>query len=101
LVSGSRRAGVIPNALDFADDPNIVPEDYNPGIIRDGLSIIPYCIAPHYHSDHPDSERINQVIAYFIENKLLFTALRDGEIIIDDYHHFIVRSALIGAIDVY
>ena len=37
------------------DDPKIVPTGYPPAIIWECLGLIPYAIAPHYKSDHPES----------------------------------------------
>lgn len=68
--------------IDLVDDPRIVPEGYQEDIIWEGLSLINYCIATHYKSDHYESELINKTVEYFIENKILFKALRDGEVII-------------------
>lgn len=50
--------------------------------IWDGLNILNYSIVPHYKSDHPESESANKVVDYMIENKILFKALKDGEVII-------------------
>lgn len=68
--------------IDLVDNPEIVPEGYQGDIIWEGLSLINYCIAPHYKSDHYKSELINKTIEYFLENKILFKALRDGQVII-------------------
>lgn len=68
--------------LDLVDDPQIAPEGYESDVIWDGLSQIDYCIAPHYKSNHIESESINKTIEYFLENKILFKALRDGEVIV-------------------
>jgi len=35
-------------------------------------------------SDHPESEAIEKEVEYCIENKNLFMAHRDGEVIIED-----------------
>ena len=68
--------------IDLVDNPQIVPEGYQGDIIWEGLSLINYCIAPHYKSDHYESELIDKTVDYFLENKILFKALRDGEVII-------------------
>ena len=68
--------------IDLVDDPEVVPEDYQGDIIWEGLSLINYCIAPHYKSDHYESELIDKTVEYFLENKILFKVLRDGEVII-------------------
>ena len=68
--------------IDLVDDPEVVPEGYQGDIIWEGLSLINYCIAPHYKSDHYESELIDKTVDYFLENKILFKVLRDGEVII-------------------
>ena len=68
--------------IDLVDDPQLAPEGYESNIIWEGLSLINYCIAPHYKSNHDESELIDKTIEYFIENKILFKALRDGEVVV-------------------
>lgn len=70
--------------LELVDNPNIVPQEYNKKIIWDGLDIIDYSIAPHYKSDHPESRMVDKEVKYFIENKMPFKTLRDGEVIIKE-----------------
>lgn len=68
--------------IDLVDDPQIVPAGYKSNVIWEGLGLINYSIAPHYRSNHDESELIDKTIEYFIENKILFKALRDGEVIV-------------------
>ena len=68
--------------IDLVDNPQIIPKGYQENIIWEGLSLINYCIATHYKSDHYESELVNKTVKYFLENKILFKALRDGEVII-------------------
>jgi len=68
--------------MDLIDDSNVKPYKNQQEIIWDGLDILDYSIIPHYHSDHPESESANKAVEYMIENKLLFKALKDGEVII-------------------
>ncbi|MDA9129439.1 peptidase E [Candidatus Gracilibacteria bacterium] len=70
--------------LDIVDDPNVFPYDDIQETIWEGLDILHYSISPHYDSDHPESEDIEKEIQYCIKNKILFKALRDGEVIIYD-----------------
>ncbi|MDI1234349.1 MAG: hypothetical protein PSX81_08710 [bacterium] len=39
-------------------------------------------ILPYSNSVHPETEDIGKSIEYCIDNKILFKALRDGEVII-------------------
>ena len=50
--------------------------------IWEGLGFFDYDFMPHYDSDHPESEDIGKTIKYCIDNKILFKALRDGDVII-------------------
>lgn len=72
------------HGLELVDDPNILPKGYNSEIIWEGLSIVHFSIAPHYKSNHPESENVNKEVEYFIKNKMPFKTLRDGEIIVRD-----------------
>lgn len=48
----------------------------------DGLGFVPFCIAPHYKSAHPESSRVDAMVEYFTEHGLPFVALRDGEVVL-------------------
>jgi dipeptidase E len=67
--------------IDFVDDPDIFPEGYKHEVIWKGLGLVPYAIAPHYKSDHPESEGIDKVVDYYEKNNIPYKALRDGEVI--------------------
>jgi dipeptidase E len=45
---------------------------------------VPFCLAPHYRSDHFESKLIEKSVEYFIENKIPFIALHDGEALLLD-----------------
>ncbi len=70
--------------IHLADDPSAMPLGYSPEVIWKGLSFVPYCIAPHYRSDHSESALIEKSVEYFIGNKIPFVALHDGESLIVD-----------------
>lgn len=70
----------------LVDDPNLFPDGYKKTIDWGGLNILEYCIAPHYRSDSSESVLIEKAINYFITNKILFKALRDGESITEGTH---------------
>jgi dipeptidase E len=72
------------HGLELVDEPNIVPQGYNQKIIRDGLGVVDFSIAPHYKSDHPESGMVDREVEYFIKNKVPFKTLRDGEVIIKE-----------------
>jgi dipeptidase E len=68
--------------IDLVDDPKLVPDGYNSEIIWEGVGLVPYAIAPHYKSDHPESADIDKSVEYMIDNHMPFIALRDGEVIV-------------------
>jgi dipeptidase E len=87
LVYGGYSAGIdilTPSlhGVEFVDDPNVVPDGYDPEIIWDCLGILPYAVAPHYRSAHPESAATEKSVEYLIDNHMLFRALRDGEAIV-------------------
>ena len=87
LVYGGYNAGAVvvtPTlaGIEFVDPPDVLADRYDPEVIWDGLGLVSFSIAPHYKSDHPDSQSIGRVVEYFIDNKMLFKALRDGEVIV-------------------
>ena len=89
MVYGGYSAGacVVTPTLDgihLADDPDSNPKGYDNEVIWDGVGIYPYCIAPHFRSDHPEAELIEKSVKYFIDKKLPFIALHDGEALLYD-----------------
>ncbi len=70
--------------LEIVDDPERVPEKYQPETIWEGLGILNYIIIPHYKSDHPESARVDKTVEYLIANNVPYKALRDGEVIVGE-----------------
>ena len=70
--------------IDLVDDPEVIPEGYSKQIIWDGLGLVPFSFAPHYRSDHPESELVEKSVEFFIENKIPFIALHDGDVYVED-----------------
>jgi dipeptidase E len=66
------------------DEPNDFPYAGNKEIIWDGLGVFDYALLPHYDSDHFESAAIGKELQTCIDNKWLFKALRDGDVIIID-----------------
>jgi dipeptidase E len=87
VVYGGYSAGIdmlVPSlhGIELVDDPYLIPEGYPSPIIWEGLGLLPYVVAPHYKSDHPESADIDKSVEYLIDHHLLFMALRDGEAIV-------------------
>jgi dipeptidase E len=70
--------------LELVDSIDLKVYNEDPEIVWEGLSILDYCLAPHYKSDHLESEDIDKLVDYYIQDKILFKALRDGEVEIID-----------------
>jgi dipeptidase E len=68
--------------VNLVDDPEVIPTGYDPAIIWKGLGVIPYTIAPHYKSDHPESAATDNLVQYYIDNHIPFKTLHDGEAIV-------------------
>jgi dipeptidase E len=87
LVYGGYSAGIdmlTPSlhGAELVDDPTIVPAGYESPIIWECLGLVPYAIAPHYKSKHPESTAVDKSVEYFIDNHIPFIAIRDGEAIV-------------------
>lgn len=68
--------------MELVDDVTEKPYGDKSEVIWDGLGILNYSVVPHYRSDHSESESVEKVIEYMIKNKILFRALKDGEVIV-------------------
>lgn len=66
----------------ITDDSNNFPYEEIKDTVWDGLGIINFAFEPHFDSDHPESASTDKEIKYCIENKILFKAFRDGEVMI-------------------
>ena len=71
--------------IDMVDDPENFPYQGIDKVIYEGLGIFNYSFMPHYDSDHPESVDIGKEIQRCIDNKWLFKALRDGDVIIKEH----------------
>jgi dipeptidase E len=89
LVYGGYSAGVsvlTPSlrGLELVDDPFVEPAGYKSDLIWEGLAILPYAVALHYRSDHPESADAERYVQYCVDHHVLFKVLRDGEVIVVD-----------------
>lgn len=51
-------------------------------MIWGGLGVLDYAVAPHYRSNHPESEDIEKCVEYFKANNIPYKTLHDGEAIV-------------------
>ncbi|WP_028809059.1 Type 1 glutamine amidotransferase-like domain-containing protein [Streptomyces sp. 351MFTsu5.1] len=80
-VAGTTLRGI----AGHVDDPDHVPAGYPAGPpLWDGLGLLPFAVAPHYRSDHPETDEIEHTVQYYIDHHEPFVALRDGEVIVVD-----------------
>ena len=87
LVYGGNSAGacaVTPtlHGIELCDDKDLILPGYDTEIVWEGLNVIPYSIAPHYKSDHPETIMIDAVVAYFEAHVMPFKTLQDGQAIV-------------------
>ena len=70
--------------LHFVDDAYKKVNSYPDKIVWNGLGLLDYCIAPHYKSNHPESELVERTVEYYIKNEMKYKTLQDGDVIIKD-----------------
>ena len=66
----------------ITDDANNYPYEQMQEQVWDGLGILDYAFEPHFDSNHPESKSTDIEIKYCVDNKILFKAYRDGEVLI-------------------
>jgi len=73
-----------PNLGSYAivDNANDFPYSQINKQVWEGLGILNFAFEPHYHSDHPESKSVDKEILHCIDNKILFKAYKDGEVLI-------------------
>jgi dipeptidase E len=81
--AGACVLGATLKGIHLVDPTEIVPEGYEAKVEWSGLGILPFSIAPHFKSDHPESSQIDSVVEYFERHKIPYRALRDGESLVE------------------
>ncbi|GCE46080.1 dipeptidase E [Thermosporothrix hazakensis] len=89
LAYGGYSAGAVVltpslRGVELVDDVEACPAGYAPEPVWEGLNLVPYALAPHYRSEHPESAAVEQLVQYYIDHHISFKALRDGEVILID-----------------
>ena len=87
IVYGGFSAGIAMltpslHGVELVDNPYDVPAGYDATVIWECLGLVPYAIAPHYKSDHPESAAVDRLVQCYIDNHILFKALRDGQVLL-------------------
>lgn len=83
--AGACVAGPSLDGLHLVDDPEAVVEGCHGETIWSGLGLVDYTIIPHYDSEHPESQAMNEVVRYCAAKKLKHRTLRDGEVIVCEH----------------
>jgi dipeptidase E len=68
--------------IHLVDAPEQSADGYDAEVIWEGINLLPFSIAPHFDSDHPESLQINDVVRYFEAHEIPYRKLRDGEAIV-------------------
>lgn len=70
--------------IELCDPIDDIPDGYPSETDWSGLGVLPYSIAPHYKSNHPESAMIDDVVEYFDSHQMPYRTLSDGDVIIVD-----------------
>jgi dipeptidase E len=84
------------HGVELVDPPGAVPAGYPDEAPWEALGVLPYVVAPHFRSDHPESADVERLVAHYVDHHRLFVALRDGEVIVQDGDEAVVLG-LAGA----
>ncbi|MDN5274820.1 MAG: hypothetical protein JWP06_721 [Candidatus Saccharibacteria bacterium] len=70
------------HGIELVDDKDTTPEGYSKEVVWAGLNLVGKSIVPHYKSNHPESEAVDEVVKYFLENGMDYWTLSDGQALI-------------------
>lgn len=87
IAYGGFSAGVCvlgPSLLgcEIVDPKDETVKGYDEPLVWEGLGVLNFAFAPHYKSDHPESEDVSKYVEYLEENHMAYKTLRDGELIV-------------------
>ncbi|MDP9249089.1 MAG: peptidase E [bacterium] len=86
LYAGYSAAGCVLfhdlKAYPIVDDSTDTPYEELKEVIWEGLGLVDFAFMPHWDSDHPESEGVQQEIEFCKQNNIPYKAIRDGEVII-------------------
>ncbi len=68
--------------LELVDDPYDVPAGYEREVVWDGLGFVPYALAVHFKSNHPESQAVDREITFYQEAGIPYRTLTDGQVLI-------------------
>lgn len=87
LLYGGYSAGICVLApslkgLELVDSTTNKPYGDKVNLIWEGLNLVPYAIVPHFKSDHPESAKVDKVVAFYEKEGVEYKLLKDGEVIV-------------------
>lgn len=69
-------------AIAIMDNPKVDPYDCGLPPIYEGLGLVNPVLIPHFESDHKETKAASKAVKYCQENKISYTTLHDGEVLI-------------------
>jgi dipeptidase E len=85
--AGACLAGPTLRGLELVDDAQAVARP-----IWDGLGLVEFSIVPHHRCDHPESARIDSLVAHLEQHAMPHRTLRDGEAIVVRENHVLLAG---------
>ena len=76
------------DGIHLVDDPAVKAAGYPQDLPTRSLGLLAFSIAPHWRSNHSESEQIDIAIEYFMQQKMPFITLRDGETYITELQNW-------------
>lgn len=76
-VAGPDLAGI-----ELMDEPEVVPDGYDPEWPATTLGLLDERIVPHWDSDHPEAQDAARAARWLAERGLAYRCLRDGEAVV-------------------
>lgn len=69
---------------ELVDNPQKVPEGYKSDVEWQGVGLLSWAFAPHYKSNHPESESVSLLVEHFKKADIEHKAVSDGDVIIQE-----------------
>jgi dipeptidase E len=70
------------DGIHLMDDPEDIPQGYDPNMPATTLGLVPFRILPHWRSDHPETKAADRAVEYLERQDLPYRTLRDGEALV-------------------
>jgi len=70
--------------IEWVDSVDVVQAVYHREPVWEGLNLLPYSVAVHYQSDHPESVATDGEVAFYERERMPYRTLRDGQALVVD-----------------